>query len=197
MRLIITRHGETQDNKDRILTGHLHGSLTDLGVEQARKVANRLKEERIDHIFSSPLRRAKDTAEEIRKFHKEKPFELRDELRELNMGGFQGKPAPKGLEEDRWIKGFFKEKGGEEYEELVIRAKGFLDEINPKFKGKNVLVVAHNGINLALMVALLNKPWEHIKEMGRIGNTSITVFEFDENGNPNLELFNCIKHLED
>ncbi len=197
MRLIITRHGETEENKKKILTGHLPGNLTDLGVEQARKVAERLKEEKIDHIFSSPLRRAKDTAEEIRKFHKEKQFELRDELRKLNMGSFQCKPPPEDLKEERWTKGFFKNKGGEDYEELVIRAKGFLDEINPKFKGKNVLIVAHNGINLALMTALLNKPWEYIKEIGRIGNTSITVFEFDEEGNPDLKLFNCTKHLED
>ena len=197
MRLIITRHGQTEQNKARVLQGQIPGELSELGKEQARKVAERLKEEQIDHIFISPLARAKDTAEEISKYHRDKPFELRDELKELHMGKFQGKPAPEGLMEDRWIKGYFSKSGGEEYSDLVERAKIFLNDIIPKFKGKNVLVVAHNGINQALVTVLLGKDWRYIREMGGLKNTSVTIFEFDEEGNPIRKLFNCAKHLED
>ena len=73
MRIILVRHGETEDNKKRIIQGHLPGKLSDKGIEQARKVANRLKNEKVDYIFSSDLDRAKSTAEEIAKFHQEKP----------------------------------------------------------------------------------------------------------------------------
>jgi len=197
MRLIITRHGETEQNKERILQGQTHGNLSELGKEQAIKVAKRLKNEQIDYIFSSPLARAKDTAEEIRKFHLEKPFELRNELKELHMGAFQGKSAPENFKETRWVKGFFKNTGGEEYEELVNRAKRFLEEIYPRLKDKNVLVVAHNGINQALITALLDKEWEYMKKIGYLENTSVTIFEFDEEGKPILKLINCSKHLEE
>ena len=197
MRLIITRHGQTEQNKSKILQGQTPGALSNLGKEQARKVAERLKEEQIDHIFASPLDRAKHTAEAIIKFHEEKPFELRDELKELHMGELQDKPAPEGLKEDRWIKGYFKKTGGEDYEDLLERVKLFLENITPKFKGKNVLVVSHNGTSQALITALLDKEWEHIKEVERLGNTSITIFEFDEESKPHLKLMNCTKHLEE
>ena len=107
MKLIITRHGQTKENKAKILQGQIEGELSELGKEQAKKVAERLKNEQIDYIFSSPLARAKNTAEEIIKFHVGKPFELRDELKELHMGELQGKPAPGGLMEDRWQRGYF------------------------------------------------------------------------------------------
>ena len=45
MKLIITRHGETIENTEGIIQGHLHGTLSKLGKEQARKVAERLKKE--------------------------------------------------------------------------------------------------------------------------------------------------------
>lgn len=196
MRIIITRHGETEQNKVRILQGQIPGELSELGKEQARKVAKRLAEEKIDYIFSSPLERAKDTAEEIRKFHLDKPFELHDKLKELHMGAFQGKPAPERFREERWKKGYFKKTGGEDYEDLVNRTRDFLEEIFPKLKGKNVLVVAHNGTNQALIANLLDKSWEHIKEIGTLKNTSITIFEFSEDNKPHLKLMNCAKHLE-
>jgi broad specificity phosphatase PhoE len=197
MKLIITRHGETEENKKRILQGHIHGNLSELGKEQAKKVAKRLGDEKIDHIFSSDLRRAGDTAIEIAKAHPHTPLEFVKELRELNMGGFQGKKAPSNLREERYNKGFFKNVGGEEYEELVLRVKNFLETLIPKFYGKTVLLVAHNGTGQAIITALLNKEWEYIKEMGRLENTSITIFEFDENKNPVLKLMNCMKHLDE
>jgi len=45
MKLIITRHGETEENTKGIIMGHLPGKLTPLGIEQAKKVAQRLKNE--------------------------------------------------------------------------------------------------------------------------------------------------------
>jgi len=71
MKLILVRHGETIDNKKRLVQGHRQGELSDVGKEQAKKVAERLKDEKIDYIFSSDLRRAADTAKVIAKYQKE------------------------------------------------------------------------------------------------------------------------------
>ena len=65
MKLIIARHGETEENKKGILQGHLPGKLTELGIEQSKKLALRLKNEKIDAIYSSDLARASNTAKEI------------------------------------------------------------------------------------------------------------------------------------
>ena len=91
MKLIITRHGETEENKADIMQGHLPGRLSLVGRKQAKKVALRLKNEKIDFIFSSDLTRASDTAKEIAKFHPKTPITFVKELRERNLGEFQGK----------------------------------------------------------------------------------------------------------
>lgn len=82
MRLIITRHGETEENTAGIIQGHLPGKLSDRGIAQAKKVALRLKNEKIDAIYSSDLARTSDTAKEIAKFHPTIPIEFVKELRE-------------------------------------------------------------------------------------------------------------------
>jgi len=56
-RLIFVRHGETEENKAKIVQGQKHGKLSEEGLEQAKKVAERLKDEKIDFIYSSDLDR--------------------------------------------------------------------------------------------------------------------------------------------
>jgi broad specificity phosphatase PhoE len=91
MKLILTRHGETEENKLGIMQGHMPGKLSGLGIEQAKRLALRLKEERIDFIYSSDLARASDTAKAIAKYHPNTPIEFVEELRERDLGEFQGK----------------------------------------------------------------------------------------------------------
>ena len=67
MKLILTRHGETVDNIKGILQGQNPGKLSENGIQQAKQLALRLKNENIDAIYSSDLARAADTAKEIYK----------------------------------------------------------------------------------------------------------------------------------
>ncbi len=192
MKLIIIRHGETEENKQGIIQGHLPGTLSEEGIEQAKKVAERLKEEKIDHIFSSDLDRAKHTAEEIVKLYNNVPFELKKELRERGYGDFQGQKRDKVKTKEAWDDNLIKKYGGESPEEVTKRIVDFKNELLQDFNGKRILIVTHSTVGNFLLNDLIK---EYSKE--RLGNTSITVFEFDEEGNPNLELFNCTKHLED
>ena len=93
MKLIITRHGETLENVHNICQGHIHGSLTHKGIEQAKKLGERLKNEHIDVIYSSDLRRSFDTTKEIAKFHPNTPLITTERLRERFMGKMQGKSS--------------------------------------------------------------------------------------------------------
>ena len=85
MKIIITRHGETIENQEGIIQGHLPGTLSSKGLEQAEKLAERLKKEKLDYIFSSDLARSADTTKIISRYHKEVPVEFRRELKEKKI----------------------------------------------------------------------------------------------------------------
>ena len=91
MKLILTRHGETVENKEGILQGWLPGKLTEEGIKQSKLAAQRLKDVKIDIIYTSDLKRCVDTANEIKKFHKNSKFIKEKALRERNLGIFTGK----------------------------------------------------------------------------------------------------------
>ena len=196
MRLIITRHGETEENVAGIIMGHLPGKLSAEGIAQAKKVALRLKCEKIDYIYSSDLARASDTAKEISKFHPKVPIEFVKDLREKYMGEWQGrKKSDLGFSKTTSIAGLFP-KDGEVSEELFNRAKKFLHEVLTKYPDGTVLFVGHNGINKALIAVITNKLPEDIKLIENLHNTSITIFELDKDKHHKVHVFNCKNHLD-
>lgn len=195
MKIIITRHGETIENKNGTLMGHLPGTLSEEGINQAKKVAQRLSGEKIDFIYSSDLARASDTAKEIAKFHENVPLLLFNDLREQFLGEWQGKKkSDLGLENVSL--GSVHSKDGETSEKLFLRAKDFVSNTLSKHDDEDVvLIVAHNGINKALVTAIENKETSDIKSVEKFHNTSVTIYNIN-NGKYSLELFNCKKHLE-
>ncbi len=89
MRLILVRHGETEWNRQRRVQGLSNLALNETGRRQAEAVARALKNEKVDVIYTSPLRRAKETARAIGRFHKVE-VEIRDGLKELDVGDVDG-----------------------------------------------------------------------------------------------------------
>ena len=90
MKLILTRHGETVENIDGIIQGHLPGKLSEKGIDQAEQLARRLKSEKLDFIYSSDLERAAATARAIVRFHPDIQIEFVEDLRERYLGTWQG-----------------------------------------------------------------------------------------------------------
>ncbi len=197
MKLILTRHGETIENIEGIFQGRLPGKLSQLGIEEAKKLAERFKEEKIDVIYSSSLARAADTAKEIIKFHPKVPIEYTDELMERDIGELQGKKESE-VVSDKKIRDItdleLEPKKGESLEQLYTRAKQFLDKIFQKHIKDTVLIVGHNGINKAILCVIMNKKPEEIPELEKFKNTSVTIVEIDENKKYTINLFNCTKH---
>jgi len=198
MRIILTRHSETEENKAGITQGHLPGKLSELGIEQAKKLALRLKDEKIDVIYSSDLARAADTTKEIVKFHPDVPFHLTNDLRERNMGEFQGrKSSETGFEKaKREGKPFPVPKNGETTEEMCLRAKRLFDNIFHKHMENTVLLVGHGGINLALISAITRKPFMDVVKTCGIENTSVNIFEINKGRSHKIHCLNCTKHLD-
>ncbi len=188
MKLIITRHGETIGNVKKIAEGHLPGKLSKNGISQTKKVALRLKDEKIDYIYSSDLKRAADTAKAIAVYHKKVPIKFVEELREVNLGGITGKRH----EEIDWKKS---KKEIETFASRKKRATKILKEAYKNHPKETVLFVGHSFINKALISVILNLSKKE-SELCKQSNTGITIFDIKENKNHKLVLMNCIKHLE-
>ena len=147
--LYLTRHGETQWNTVRRMQGQKNSPLTELGIKQARWLAEALKETRIDVIYCSPLGRAYETAV-ILSESVGAPIICCNDLKELYFGSWEGQ-----LKED--IEKKYKETDyffwnepekyiptdGETLSELKERGIRFLEEVLMKSTYENILVVAH------------------------------------------------------
>jgi broad specificity phosphatase PhoE len=195
MKLIITRHGETEENLKKIWQGHLPGKLTEKGIEQAKRLANRLKDENINVIISSDLARASNTAKEIAKFHLEIPIYFVENLRERFLGELQGRKRTNELEKILFDEELSKQKKVESMCDVELRAKKIIEGLLKNISGKTILLVGHGGLNSMIVACLLEESWEEIFNKNS-PNSSVTIFEFDENKKPKLVLMNCAKHLE-
>lgn len=199
MKLIIVRHGQTEDNSKDIIMGQLHGKLSPLGLEQAKKIGERLKNEDIDLVFCSDLFRAKETLEPILKFHKNIPVIYAKELRERSVGVFEGGPSAKYhefLETDKDNFSQLRPEKGESLQDQQERAIRFVRKIAEEHKDKTILLCTHGGwirvFTAAVLGAKLEKAWPALK----IRNASVSEFEVDEEKGFRIHLLNCTKHLE-
>lgn len=194
MKLILVRHGETEENVKKIMQGHTHGKLTQAGIEQAKKVALRLKNEKIDKIYSSDLQRCVDTTKEIIKYHPETKIEYTPELREQKKGIYEGKTVSE-MDEDARKAGIhpyeFKPEGGESWPEMTQRMTKFIHKITHEHK--TALIISHGGAIRSFLIKLLNVPEEKWNEY-KHGNTAVTILEINKN-NQKIHTLNCQKHL--
>lgn len=196
MKLILTRHGETEENKSNICQGQLPGNLSHKGKQQAELVAERLKDIKIDFIYTSDLRRCVQTAKVIAKHHPEAGYEEDKALREKNCGTFQGKKH----DENDWssLPGTLitnKPPGGETYEEVWKRVEKFYKKILKKHINDTVLIVGHGGSIMLLLGIIQNKTIEETVEIPSMGNTAVSEFEIDSKGKCKVVCINCNKHL--
>ena len=172
MKIIIARHGETEENLAGIIQWHLPWRLSSEWISQAKELGVRLKDTQIDAIFSSDLQRAMDTAMYIAQYHKTIKVEPTQKLRERDLGEYEWAiKATLPTAVDDLIA-----KEGESLEQLYSRAKSFLEEIKVQ-KYSTVLFVGHRGINRALIAILLWKSYAEMLAMEKQKNTAITMFD--------------------
>jgi len=98
--LFVFRHSETFDNRRGVFSGWRDSELTSKGLMQAQKIAEQLKQYRIDYAFTSHLRRARKTLEIVLEDHPAVPVFIDDRLIERCYGLLQGKSKRKLKESD-------------------------------------------------------------------------------------------------
>ncbi len=146
------RHGETDYNAQHICTGQLDINLNEHGRLQARQAQKILANCKIDMIFHSSLKRARETAQIINQ-NKIEMFELKG-TEERNCGDFQGLKKDNIKELRAKVGYYFLPNNAEtdnEFESRIIKA--LLDTLNSNIE-KNILFVSHGGVFKALLKIL-------------------------------------------
>lgn len=148
------RHGETDWNRQNICMGSNNIPLNDLGVKQAELAAQKLESKFIEHIVTSPLSRARQTAEIIAQVI-DKPLTIIDDLQEYNSGIAEGKlNEPREERIERWRAGNTHE-GAEKINEFELKVENAVAEAL-QFQDP-VLIVSH-GLFYSALRGLLKLP---------------------------------------
>ncbi len=147
-------HGTTYDNEREIATGQMPGELSPLGVEQAKKLKELVKDKHFAVVFSSDLKRAYASA--LLGFGDKYNIIKDPRLRECDYGTLTGKIFNFDLKK-RICVPF---PGGESYKDVEKRISDFLNYLKKNYDGKHIAIVAHQAPQLALEVLLKGKSWE-------------------------------------
>jgi probable phosphoglycerate mutase len=200
LRVILVRHGETDWNQE----GRVQGSgsdreLTETGKQQAESIGLKLKQERIQAIYSSPLRRALDTAQVIARHHQVE-VQIEPSLNEIYAGELEGIPIKKLgsylselVAREQGDESVSKLYGGERLAAVQQRAWSIIQRLADKHSDGAIVVVSHYFVILSVICSVLNMP---PSEMGRLKLDvgSISTIVFSERG-IRLALFNDSCHL--
>lgn len=166
--IYLARHGQTEENLMRIFQGHLPGTLTADGIEQARNLGKELEGIQIDCILSSDLKRVIDTVN-YAMADRHLPWEKTKLLREIDWGKWTG------LKIDSVDKQNPPE-DAETKEMLYERGKRIVEYIKEKYSGKNVLVVAHGLINRTIQAHILGVDINELYNIPHMKNAEVRKF---------------------
>ena len=180
--IIFLRHGQAKNNTERILAGRTEGvPLTDTGIKQAEHTAQLLEHMNISTIYSSPIQRAKHTAEIIGK-HNSLDVTIDDRLIELDMGKFTGMPYDKIFNShgNVFMKFYNGEleiahNGVETFSDVKKRILGIVDHIIEKHPDENVLLVTHMDPIKAMLSTVIDLSPTNLYEL-ILPNASLTIF---------------------
>lgn len=194
MRLYIVRHGETEWNKERKLQGQVDIPLDEFGRTLARKTAKGLAKVSFDVCYTSPLSRAKETAELILE-GRDVPIVEDERIIEMSFGGYEGKCCSKDSwelpEEFHW---FFDEPqrytaspGGEDFADVKNRTGEFLQELyhRKEYQYSNILITTHGAALAGLLNNMKGRPISEYWGTGVHKNCAVTEVQV-MNGIPEI-----------
>jgi alpha-ribazole phosphatase len=164
LRMYLIRHGEIEPASMGKLIGRTDVALSERGVEQARRLAEKLSSVRLDAVYSSDLRRACRTAEIIAE-HNQAIAQPSAAWREIDMGEWESRSlsALNDDEPERVASLFndpdsFKYPGGESFVDFNRRVRGALDLLLQTHQNGEIALVAHGGVCRAIIGGVLEMP---------------------------------------
>jgi len=186
--IYLVRHGETPLTPDRKFSGSGGGdpALTDEGEKQAAGVAAEIAKIRPDVLITSPMLRAKQTAEAIASVTGLVLVE--DEIwTEMSFGYWDGLSFDEVREQypdelQGWLNSAaFKAGGGESYEEAMVRIEEALEKVAQEYSGKKVCIVSHNGVIKVAALLAMGAPIDSVfhVDAAPCSITSISIWPSD------------------
>ena len=170
MEIFVVRHGQTEWNALEKMQGQTDIELNEIGREQAQITGEQIKNENIDLIITSPLKRAKETAEIINK-NFNAPIIEDERLMERGYGELEGKTRT----ERNMLKEFSEGKDEfwnynknigdynvEKITKFFDRVYECLNETIEKYKDKKILLVTHGGTSVAIKCYFMKYPLENL-----------------------------------
>jgi probable phosphoglycerate mutase len=183
---IFMRHGEADNNVNRILVGrHIESHLTEIGKQQVRDTANYLKEIVVDKVFVSPVIRARETAEIVCDVIN-LDYEIDERLYEIELGKLVGMNYEDIIEKhgNLFLKFYSGDEqmlddyGVESFTSVKMRIKHLLDEAMERYPDKNIIFVTHlDPIKAAISLLLDLKP-EALYQW-HIRNAALTILKHE------------------
>jgi len=180
--IIFLRHAQAKNNTERILAGRTEGvPLTDTGIKQAEDTAQLLEHMNISAIYSSPIERAKHTAEIAGKYNS-LDIIIDDRLNELDMGKFTGMPYDEIFKShgNVFMKFYNGEleiahNGVETFPDVKKRILGIVNHVIEKHSDENVLLVTHMDPIKAMLSTIVDLSPTNLYEL-IIANASLNIF---------------------
>jgi broad specificity phosphatase PhoE len=200
MQLVLVRHGETDWNSEGRMQGHINIPLNASGIAQANRVAQRLAEETIDALYSSPLARARMTADVIAERIGLVPI-WDDRLMERQQGEFEGLTAVEFAQHNPDIYHAWKYSpdhvaipGEETLAHFQDRVQAFLDQVGADHSSdQQVAIVTHGGTISMILAALIK--WD-VNRRTPFWFDNVSISKVDLSGSrPRIRLLNDTCHV--
>jgi broad specificity phosphatase PhoE len=199
-RVIIVRHGRTEWNRVERFRGRVDIGLDEVGTKQAEVAAKRIREWPISAIYSSPLRRAMDTAEIIAA-----PLELNVQpmsgIIDIDYGSWQGLSIEQVVARDdslysQWVESPYEVKfpGGESFAEARERVSSTIGDLIQQHPKETFVLVSHKVICQILILNLLGLDSSHFWQITQ-DVCAMNLFEV-RGGIPSVLFLNDTCHLE-
>jgi broad specificity phosphatase PhoE len=199
-KLILTRHGETVWNVEKIYRGRTDVNLDEVGIKQAELLGKHLSTWELEAIYSSPLKRALDTANIVARYQKI-GVHVAEGLIDFNYGEWQSLPEQEVQRlyptlHNEWHNNPHKVKmpGGENLEDVRRRAIEVVNDVLSKYQG-SVVLVSHRVVIKVLICSLLGLDNSHFWNINQdVGG--ITIFNYVD-GRFVLTRHNDTSHLKE
>ena len=198
--LIVVRHGQSQSNLEQVFTGQGNTELTETGYAQAEATAAYLDRYRIDRIYASDLSRAMQTAAPTAK-HQGLQIIPDPQLREICAGLWEAQPYVELMQRfpesyDLWLHdiGHAHPDGGESTLELAARVSAEVDRLIAENRGRCIAIFTHATPVRMLACQWMDIPLEKAAEVPFCTNASISVVEYDDDGQHHLRYYGYNEH---
>ncbi|MCH3922517.1 histidine phosphatase family protein [Limosilactobacillus sp.] len=205
-KVYLIRHGKTEWNlQSRYQGAHGDSPLLESSYHEIEQLAESLRPVPIAHVYASPLKRARVTAQRlIDNINRPIPLTLDSRLAEFNLGKMEGMHFdevaakwPAALDNFRHHPDKYDAQliESESFQEVIARVGTAIKEFCRNHSNDNIVVVSHGAALNATINALIGTPLAHLKDRGGLSNTSTTILQTSDAEHFELEKWNDTSYL--